>query len=220
MKDDKSKEQLEKEIADLQSRLLTLEKEKKVLEDLSIRDKLTGVYNRRPLEDLIQKQIARYKRFEENFAILLIDGDDFKQINDSYGHTVGDDYLKILTSLIQNNLRETDWVLRYGGEEFIVLLQDTGKEEAIILGERINTIISNHAKFPTNHAAEYRKWTVSIGISLIQKNDTVESLLERADKSLYFSKKSGKNCASLSYVNEFGDLSFKKVSSKNDIIWQ
>jgi diguanylate cyclase (GGDEF)-like protein len=159
------------------------------VKELSVRDSLTGLYNRRVLEEVLF--IEESKRVPSSLAILLIDVDNFKAINDTFGHLAGDHVLSVLGKLLLENSRKENIVARYGGEEFAVLLTNTSLDVALQVAERLrNKISAQDFEF----LGEKVRVTVSVGVS---HNDGrkifSESLLARADQALYQAKRSGKN---------------------------
>ena len=159
---------------------------------LSITDGLTGLYNSRYFYKQLDIEIARTNRYGNSFSLILFDIDNFKRLNDTYGHQAGDDVLHELARLLRDASRETDIVVRYGGEEFIIILPNTSEEDTIYLADRIRTTVGRNA-FRLNHA-ESIHITLSGGIASYPQNayDT-KSLLNAADTALYSAKASGKN---------------------------
>lgn len=146
-------------------------------------DPLTNVKNRRALDDAMQAQFAMLSRYDTPFSIVMFDMDHFKRINDEHGHLQGDKMLQDLARLLDEFVRETDIVTRYGGDEFVVVMPQTDLEGACMLSERLRANVQG--KMST---------TISGGVSSAQKGDTQESLLTRADAALYQAKTSGRNC--------------------------
>ena len=149
-------------------------------------DSLTGVFNRRKIEEVLSKEIERSRRYGNEVSLMLIDIDDFKQINDNFGHQVGDEVLRQIARIIRQNLRRTDYVGRYGGEEFLVILPETPIQKALTAGERIRKAIERE-NFRTG------KTTVSIGITLLKDKDDFGTLFNRLDRAMYLAKERGKN---------------------------
>ncbi|MCF7870952.1 MAG: GGDEF domain-containing protein [Candidatus Omnitrophica bacterium] len=161
------------------------------LQELSIRDYLTGAYNRRFFNQRVEEEFRRSEKLKNSLSFLMIDLDDFKKINDNYGHLVGDAVLKRCTVLISECVRQIDFVGRLGGEEFGVLLTDTDKAGAIMVSERICSRISQEKikVFDENLGI-----TVSIGAATYPSNTIYLDLFaEIADKALYKAKASGKD---------------------------
>ncbi|MCS7261852.1 MAG: sensor domain-containing diguanylate cyclase [Aquificaceae bacterium] len=150
-------------------------------------DLLTGLFNRWYAEDFCRKEIAQARRQGSALSLLLIDVDDFKAVNDAYGHAVGDQVLKALAQTLKSSLRDYDLLARWGGEEFLVLLSGDGLGSALATAERLRSRVegSSHPGLPSV--------SVSIGVATYRKGDTFETLLERADRALYRAKEQGKN---------------------------
>ena len=155
-------------------------------------DELTGLYNRRAF---IQYSNSYFDAFDNNLhqaSLLVIDADHFKKINDNYGHQFGDEVLANIASTIENVLRKEDFVARIGGEEFVVILKDTSKEQALSVAEKILTSVQA-LNLTTND--KQASCTVSIGISSTNKlNANFDELFKQADEAMYEAKKSGRNC--------------------------
>lgn len=159
----------------------------KQLEELSSHDTLTGAYNRLKIDTILQHLHKSYQRYKKTFSIILIDIDHFKNINDTYGHLVGDEVLKRFATLIQENIRESDYCGRWGGEEFLIICEYTTKDDSFLLAEKIRTIVEAHI-FPKNS-----KITMSSGISQITAKLTLNELIQEADDALYQAKRNGRN---------------------------
>jgi len=157
------------------------------MKTLATRDSLTGIYNRYRTNEEIDSEIIRIKRNPSLFALLMFDIDHFKLVNDTYGHDVGDYVLQELSKAILNNIRESDKFGRWGGEEFMLILPETNKEEAMKLAEKLrNTIASCIFK-------DVSKVTVSVGVTTCNAEDTKEELIKRVDNALYKAKEDGRN---------------------------
>jgi diguanylate cyclase (GGDEF)-like protein len=157
------------------------------LKELARRDPLIGIANRLAMAEALRHEFLLYKRSEVRFAVIILDIDYFKRVNDEYGHATGDIVLKKMASLITESIRETDMVARFGGEEFLILLPNTD-ETAIGVANKICKAVANYA-FPTKDAI-----TVSIGVAIIAKVDqNQDALIHRADQALYKVKNSGRN---------------------------
>lgn len=156
---------------------------------LAVHDGLTGVYNRRRFDEKLTEYTLLSRRTGRPFALLLIDADHFKRINDTHGHAVGDDVLNQLAALIQSSLRTTDFVARYGGEEFAVLLPEIAQPDTPeVVAEKVRAAIAE-AFFPV-----VERVTVSIGVGLADPADNSHSaLIKRADQQLYQAKAAGRN---------------------------
>lgn len=166
------------------------------VEYLAITDALTGLYNRRRFHDILQKEFERSKRYSSPVSLLMIDIDHFKKINDRHGHLAGDHVLLEVAQIIQKNIRDVDTAARYGGEEYIVILPNTEKNDALTVAERMRTSIQNSSFQEINKDVI----TVSIGIAgLPEKHiDTEDKLIRSADLALYRSKQNGRNRSEIS----------------------
>jgi len=154
------------------------------LRQASVRDALTGLFNRRAMTETLERQWLRHRRTQAPLAVLVIDIDHFKRINDTLGHAAGDSVLMHLSSLLQNHVRGEDVVGRVGGEEFLIVLPDTQSQQAIALAERLRVLVR----------AESLGTTISVGIALAHSvDDSAESLIARADAALYRAKDAGRN---------------------------
>jgi diguanylate cyclase (GGDEF)-like protein/PAS domain S-box-containing protein len=154
---------------------------------LAYYDTLTGIYNRRKFDDLMLSEFKRSKRYKRDLCGLFLDIDHFKKVNDTYGHDVGDIVLQELAKSIQTHVRETDIFARWGGEEFIILLPETNKEEAFILAENIRNEVGNFNFTKAGHI------TISIGITQLKDQEQQKSFIKRLDKAMYKAKQEGRN---------------------------
>jgi diguanylate cyclase (GGDEF)-like protein len=164
---------------------------------LSITDPLTGVPNRRHLFEQLQAEIARASRFSTPLSILMIDIDHFKHLNDTAGHSAGDEVLREVCNRLKANLRRVDLLARYGGEEFVVLLPQIGAEEALEVGEKLRKSV---ADAPLQHGATQPdgKVTISVGVATMPLHATEQTkLVDSADSALYASKRGGRNTATM-----------------------
>lgn len=159
----------------------------KELEELSVTDHLTRLYNPRKLEEDMIREIARHNRYGHPLAAIMADVDDFKAINDSMGHLVGDDVLREVATIIKSNVRTVDLAVRYGGEEFLVLCPDTGLESAHRLAEKLRRFLE------VNDFLGVGRVTMSFGVAQLVPGEEARTFLERADRKLYQAKRQGKN---------------------------
>ncbi|MBM7557525.1 GGDEF domain-containing protein [Halanaerobacter jeridensis] len=157
------------------------------LEELIIKDDLTKIYNRRKLDDELEKICARAQRYEQIFSLVLLDIDHFKLVNDQYGHNVGDEVLKEFSQLLLDNIRDVDICGRWGGEEFLIISPATECEEALDLAERLRRTIAS------NDFTKVDNLTSSLGVATYKENDDIESLIKRVDDCLYQAKDEGRN---------------------------
>lgn len=161
------------------------------LRAVSIRDDLTTAYNRSYLIDLAEAELARSKRYGHGFSVIILDIDNFKKINDSYGHLAGDRVLIALASTCQRLIREVDTFARFGGEEFIFLIPNTSTEGAWVLAERVRKEL-NTLRVPFDE--EMLTITVSLGVrSYFPGCPNLDTILRDADRALYAAKARGKD---------------------------
>jgi len=169
----------------------TLQKQNKLLEKLSITDSLTGLYNRKKLDDILADQLARFKRNQRPFTLLMLDIDHFKKLNDTYGHLAGDQVLASIARTFSNSIRNIDFVARYGGEEFVIVLPETALSAARDMAERILTQVRS-ASYQFNDQSIVV--TLSIGVAISQSSDeSADTLLARTDRMLYEAKRAGRD---------------------------
>ncbi len=154
-------------------------------------DALTGVYSRMAYDDRIAQEISRWNRYQAPFSYAILDIDHFKRINDNYGHNAGDKALKIVAQIMQRYVRQSDYVFRIGGEEFVLLLSNTDADGASKLVEKMRQGIAGSS---FHFKGEPVQLTLSAGITETRPGDNVETIYERADEALYQAKNSGRNC--------------------------
>ncbi len=164
------------------------------LELLSITDPLTGTYNRLKIDRIFSEEIKRSERYEHPLSIFMIDIDYFKNVNDNYGHLIGDQVLSDFSLILQKHLRANDFLGRWGGEEFLVLCPATKMSEAVLVAEKLRKAVEQFDFSPV------KKLTASFGITQWQKGYTQEVLISKADYALYLSKHQGRNKVSTSEV--------------------
>lgn len=169
--------------------LYSEEREKMVgeLRRLATTDNLTGIHNRMKLELLLTAEVLRSRRYNRPLSVILIDVDKFKSVNDTYGHLAGDTVLKDIARLLKENIRESDYVGRWGGEEFLVINPETSAHGASSLAEKLRKNIEEH-KFQIVGAK-----TISLGVATLQGEEWEEDMLKRADQALYRAKNGGRN---------------------------
>lgn len=165
---------------------LLLEKSRE-LERLSITDRLTRIYNRIKLDEVFNQEIRRALRYHHPFAVIMLDVDDFKQVNDNFGHPVGDQVLVDIAGLLLSGIRTTDTVGRWGGEEFFIICPQTSSEGAIKLAEALRERVAWHSFADIGHL------TASFGIAVYREGEREHDMVKRADAALYRAKAAGKN---------------------------
>ena len=168
-----------------------MQQQNQLLQKLSITDGLTGLYNRAKLNTTLIEQLARFKRNDRTFCLLMIDVDHFKTINDKLGHITGDKILITVASVLLKSIRTIDYAARYGGDEFMAILTETNSSAAIKTAERVRSEVSAACSALEEYPVQI---TLSIGITQSDHNDTVPGdLIARADVALYEAKKRGRN---------------------------
>jgi diguanylate cyclase len=161
----------------------------------SLTDGMTGIYNRKAFDSYINGLVEKNTVSKEPFSLLMLDIDDFKQVNDIYGHQTGDRVILAIISKCRQSIRGEDFFARYGGEEFVIILPGASLRNAIKRARHICKSIASASYFIDDApGTPTLSVTVSIGVSSLQKADTTASVTQRADKALYTAKHSGKNC--------------------------
>ena len=188
---------LERALADVKDKNAQLEVSLRRVEELAATDPLTGLYNRRHFSRVLEQLFAEAQRYGQDLACVMIDMDGFKQLNDGYGHQVGDQLLELAGKVIGANMRRMDVAARYGGDEFVLLLPHAGEQEASLAAQRIRE------EFRTTSAAVLRRTTgvtMSIGIGSLARNKPAgaDQLVAMADAALYKSKGAGRDRISTS----------------------
>ncbi len=169
-----------------------LDRERGDLRELSARDPLTGLYNHREFYSLLQMELERSRRYRHPLALLMLDLDFFKQVNDTYGHMAGDEVLCAVAALMRHELRLVDHVARYGGEEFAAILPETAADEALAIARRIRQSVAARPLAVTGTGGV--ALTVSIGVALFPDDaDSDAALVRQADQALYRAKAEGRN---------------------------
>ncbi|MDB1125758.1 GGDEF domain-containing protein [Vibrio algarum] len=181
------------DISDLKNTQSHLEKANLRVEALAITDQLTGINNRRSMDTVSEHEIKRARRYKQPLSVLMLDLDHFKLVNDSYGHNAGDFILREFAYLCTQQLRETDFIFRVGGEEFTILLPMTDIATAYTIGERIRLFTESHI-FYFKELNQKIDISVSIGISCFSDTSpSFKELMTQADKALYKAKQNGRN---------------------------
>jgi diguanylate cyclase len=178
------------EVQDAEARIQQLETKLEQMSELVREDQLTGSLNRRGLEDVFERELARSERRHSPFCIAMLDLDDFKRINDTHGHSAGDEVLIHLVRVIKDTLRTMDVIARFGGEEFLLVLPDTSMEDAMQTVTRVQRELTKRIFMYNN---ERLLITFSAGVALRTGTEDQSSLIKRADDALYKAKRAGKN---------------------------
>jgi diguanylate cyclase len=179
-----------RELHHLNQKLKQLSKD---FEFQSQHDALTGLYNKGEITKIIQEQLTL-----NDFSLILFDIDFFKKINDNYGHIVGDQVLKLIANLVEQNTKHKDYIGRFGGEEFILILNDTSLEQSIETAEKLRKLIENSILDADGIQV---KITVSMGLTLCKQHEIFEDVYVRVDQLLYAAKRGGRNRIEASFVN-------------------
>lgn len=153
------------------------------------KDPLTGVKNRAALDEALRRELGRARRYHSQLALIIVDIDHFKQVNDTWGHSTGDCLLKSLAATAEECIRRSDMLFRYGGEEFVVLLHNTDTNGAARLAERIRRRVEKLRDICDQGV----RMTVSAGVASVRPDDTENDLFERADQAMYQAKAAGRN---------------------------
>lgn len=171
----------------VQERTKELEITTKELETLATTDSLTQLHNRYSIMSILDSEMQRSKRYDQWLSVSMFDIDHFKDVNDTYGHDVGDDVLHTISKIVQHSLRSVDIIGRYGGEEFLIIMPNTPFKDAKQINERVRQDIENH------DFDKAGKVTISIGMVTYDKKESIDQLFKRLDKLLYYSKQNGRN---------------------------
>ncbi|MGD2170786.1 MAG: diguanylate cyclase [Gammaproteobacteria bacterium] len=185
-----------------------LDTQSKLLEDnseltrMALTDSLTGLSNRTHMNQILYKEFARFERHNQRFGIIMLDIDHFKNINDNFGHDVGDTVLKKLAQIFENSIRTSDFVARWGGEEFLICCTTIEEQDLLPIAETIRQLTAN------TEFERVGQITASLGCAAIVKGETIGELIKRADVALYEAKNNGRN---LTVVSEFTDLTLPQA---------
>lgn len=167
---------------ELKETTLQIKKMNKKLKAISIKDGLTNIYNRRKLDEILEYEYNRSKKYCKEFSVIIFDLDLFKSVNDTYGHTVGDKVLIETAEILRSNIRKSDIFGRWGGEEFLIICPKTNMDKVLYISKKFRKAIETH-KF-----SFVNKRTSSFGVATYKKGNTIEGLINRADKGLYKAK--------------------------------
>ena len=171
----------------VQARTQELQEKNRELEVLSVTDRLTGLFNRRKLDEILDEELIRSRRYAINFSVILIDIDHFKNVNDTHGHGAGDNVLESMAHIMRENTREADSLARYGGEEFVMVCRHQGLAGTLATAEKLREAIAAN-RFPG-----VGQVTASFGAATCHEADDAASMLGRADTALYRAKAAGRN---------------------------
>lgn len=174
-------------LGQLDQKTASLEKSNEELVRLASTDALTGAWNRRRFEEVAEVEMERARRYGQPLSLILFDLDNFKQINDRYGHQIGDSVLRELSQMVRENIRESDSFTRWGGDEFMVLAPNLAINQALELAEKLKTLVLGHRFHDVD------KITLSLGVSQFITNDNLDIWIKRVDDALYAAKSAGRN---------------------------
>lgn len=178
---------LEEKNIELEHKNTLLEKKIQEVERLSVTDTLTNIANRRKFESMIEKEVARASRYKHALTLVMFDIDYFKRVNDRYGHKTGDQVLKKVASVVKSSLRINDSFARWGGEEFVIVMPETNREQAIEVSNKLRQLV-NHIEHATDLFI-----TCSFGVTEYQLEEAIDDLFARADEALLQAKELGRN---------------------------
>jgi len=165
------------------------------------KDPLTGINNRAAMDSALAREIEMARRHRMPLSLIIMDIDKFKSINDTYGHATGDEIIKSFAEVVNGIIRKTDMLFRYGGEEFVVIMSNTGRDGSMLLAERIRRGIERMEVLLPQRCTPV---TVSLGVASLKGKEDAKALFKRADQALYQAKTSGRNCISVAdKVGEF-----------------
>jgi diguanylate cyclase len=193
---DQKKDQDRRQVQLLAGQVDSLRQELEKTKAKSMTDGLTGAYNRQAFDDTLKDLIVRSRVMNNDFSLLIMDLDDFKKINDTYGHLIGDRVLVAFCQKCRKSVRGDDVLARYGGEEFAIILPGANLKNALKKARQIcDTIAAARYAANDGDSEGCLSVTVSIGVAAFKKDDSAETIISRADKALYKAKRGGKNCA-------------------------
>jgi diguanylate cyclase (GGDEF)-like protein len=171
----------------VEARTRELLEKNRELEVLSVTDRLTGLFNRRKLDEVLEEELIRCRRYDVEFAVIIMDIDHFKHVNDTWGHPAGDGVLQGMAQILRESTRDADALARFGGEEFVIVCRHSSLEGCMETAERIRAAVAAH------RFGDIGQVTASFGAAACCAGDTAASLLERADAALYRAKAAGRN---------------------------
>lgn len=171
----------------VEQRTAELKEKNLALERLSVTDKLTGLFNRLKLDQILDQQLTRSQRYHTSFALILLDIDKFKAVNDLFGHQAGDQVLVAIAQILQQTSRASDIVGRWGGEEFLIVAPETEKQGALVLAEKLRQTVAQYDFPVVGHK------TASFGVTVYCHGDSVGAMMARVDAALYRAKDNGRD---------------------------
>lgn len=189
----RSNDAMKTSLAEMGDKVETLKESMTLLNKVALTDQLTNIANRRAFDDMLRELLHLYGAENEVFCLLLLDIDHFKAFNDTFGHALGDKVLAYVAATMNNVIKGDDFVARFGGEEFVILLPGTDYAAGMVVAEHVREKVSERKLAANQGKTNMGHVTISIGLALVNNNDNETSLIERADKGLYLAKRSGRN---------------------------
>jgi diguanylate cyclase len=182
--------ELTQRIQVIEQQSVQLQEAAAISRDKALKDALTGIWNRQALDEFLEKEYARWLRYQNPLSLVIWDVDFFKRVNDTYGHAAGDKVLKTIAQIFKKATRDADFIARFGGEEFMGIFPETRLEEALALANKIREKVANSKFHYENKPVPI---TASAGLAMFRPNDSIEDVYKRADKALYRAKQEGRN---------------------------
>jgi len=190
---EQSQHGVETKMTNVLAEIDNLRKELEQVKKESNTDALTAISNRKAFDSILQHSILSSRETQQGFCLLLLDIDHFKVFNDTYGHLVGDKVLRYVASSLKRSIKKTDFVARFGGEEFVIILPDSDINSAMVVAEQLRKIVSAGKLTDKGKNVSYGKTMVSIGVTQFRASDLSNEIVNRADKALYLAKDRGRN---------------------------
>lgn len=188
-----SSQQLENKLSEVTVEVDTLREKIQTLKEKAVTDALTGLVNRWGLEKLLAQEMCQARETGKELSLIMADIDYFKKINDTFGHLVGDNVIKMFGAMLVDFVKGRDLVVRYGGEEFLIILPDTPLTGAVTLSGKMQAFLENMKWKRKESGSPLGKITLSFGVAQYRPDESIESFIQRADNALYYSKQNGRN---------------------------
>ncbi len=185
---------LERQIIESRRQIKALHENLEAIRHESLTDELTTLHNRKHFDHILERMVCEAADANAPLALLLTDIDHFKQFNDNYGHQTGDQVLRLVALAVKHNVKGHDITCRYGGEEFAIILPNTGLSQAVTVAEHIRRAVISKELVKRSTGEHLGRITISIGVAAHHPKDTAQSLIARADAALYAAKRAGRNC--------------------------